>query len=98
MAKLNAIYGGESPTIRSQPEGKGLFWGARNIFVANVWKDVETSLLAVHRLYYSHVRHILYLWDEERVTLNYLTPEMRAASSVADAQRQSGVDVANEKE
>lgn len=73
VERLNGILGGTEPAIKPDLEAKDLYWGVRNIFVTNVRKDIETSLLAAHRLYSTHVRHMLILWSEERVIRDYVS-------------------------
>lgn len=74
---LEDVLGGNEPAIKSQAETPGLYWGIRNVFVTNIRKDIETSLLAVHRLYSTHVRHLLVLWGEAPVKHDYLTPRVQ---------------------
>jgi len=47
-----------APKIEPQPDSKGLYWGARNIYVTNVRRSIDASLSAVLRLYHARVRHL----------------------------------------
>ncbi len=48
----------DAPRIEPQPGSKGLYWGARNIYVTNVQQSIDASLSAVLRLYHARVRHL----------------------------------------
>ena len=48
----------DAPRIEPQPNSKGLYWGARNIYVTNVRHSIDASLSAVLRLYHARIRHL----------------------------------------
>lgn len=51
---------------------KELWWSSRNRFVTNVVKSVDTSLLAVLRLYHSEIRHYIYLYGRPEYAFDYV--------------------------
>jgi hypothetical protein len=59
-------------TISEQPEARGLYWGRRNIYTTRVRDGVDAALSAVLRLYYAHVRHLVYLWGRPEVKYDLL--------------------------
>ena len=46
-----------APKIEPEVGSKGLYWGARNIYVTNVRQNIDTSLSAALRLYHARIRH-----------------------------------------
>ncbi len=51
----------DAPKIEPQPGSKGLYWGARNIYVTNVTRTIDASLSAVLRLYHTRIRHLSFV-------------------------------------
>jgi hypothetical protein len=49
------------PRIEPQPDFKGLYWGARNIYVTSVQRSIDASLSAVLRLYHARIRHLSFV-------------------------------------
>lgn len=51
---------------------RGLYWAPRNVYVVNVQREIGDALDAVLRLYYSQVRHYLFLGGPVQYAMDYV--------------------------
>jgi hypothetical protein len=51
---------------------RGLYWGPRNVYVANVQREIGDTLDAVLRLYHSQIRHYLFLGGPAEYAMDYI--------------------------
>src|SRR5262249_23125983 len=51
---------------------RGLYWAPRNVYVANVQREIGETLDAVLRLYYSQIRHYLFLGGPAEYAMDYV--------------------------
>ena len=47
-----------APKIELELGSNGLYWGARNIYVTNVRRNIDASISAALRLYHARIRHL----------------------------------------